>query len=234
MKEEMVQIFDTMGGAKYDESNQNFARISQNLIFLSDLVLKNLPEDARILCVGVGTGADIIDLASEHPNWRFVGIEPSAAMLQKCEEKLEQLGLMGRCELFHGYLSEYEHGENFDAVLCLFVMHFVVDLTERGSMYADMARALKPEGILIVSEISADFKSPNYPAALEDWRALHARGGAPVESLEKMDQTIEKVLGVIAPNQTEKLIQENGFKRPIPFFQSFLIRAWHADKSDRD
>lgn len=234
MKEEMVKIFDTMGGDKYDEGNRNFAPIAKNLSFLSGLVLKDLPQNARILCVGVGTGADIIDLSVEHPGWTFVGIEPAESMIKKCKEKLESADLLGRTELFHGFLSDYPERECFDAVICFFVMHFIKDLSERGQMYADMAKALKSEGILIISEISADFKSPNYPALLEDWKSLHAKGGAPVESLQKMDQTIEKVLGVIPGTHTEKLIQENGFNRPTPFFQSFLIRAWHAEKADRD
>ena len=50
--------------------------------FLIGLVLKELPTDARILCVGVGTGAEIFSLAEEYPEWTFVGVDPSADMLE--------------------------------------------------------------------------------------------------------------------------------------------------------
>ena len=107
------------------------------------MILKDLPENARIISVGIGTGADIIELAKNNPKWSFVGIEPAKAMLDECERKLEKAGVLGRCTLFHGYLEEYESTEEFDAILCLFVMHFLKDLSSRSQMMASFAKKLK-------------------------------------------------------------------------------------------
>lgn len=230
MKEEMVKIFENMGGESYDKGNSLFHPINNNLQFLMMLILKDLPQEARILCVGVGTGADIIDLAKANKGWHFVALDPAASMLKKCEEKLGAEQLLNRCELFQGYLEDYKTTEKFDAVICLFVMHFVKDLSERAQMYQKMASLLKERGTLIVTEISADFNSSEYKLQLENWKALHGHGGAPNEKLQNMSKVIEEQLGVITAETTEKLIRDNGFKSLATFFQSFLVKGWVALK----
>lgn len=230
MKEKMVQIFDEMGGVSYDQGNSLFYPVNNNLHFLNMLVLKDLPVDARILCVGVGTGADIIDLAKVNKGWRFVGIEPAGSMLKRCEDKLKTERLNDRCELVHGYLADFKSEEKFDAVLCLFVMHFVKDMEERARMYSDMSGYLKIDGRLIVTEISAEFESENYRFLLENWKSLHAHAGAPKDKLEGMSKVIEEQLAVVSPKVTEKMIESNGFAKAVCFFQSFLIKGWYAFK----
>lgn len=49
----------------YDEKNQQLAPIADNMHFLIRLILKKMaPARARVLCVGVGTGAEIFSLAN--------------------------------------------------------------------------------------------------------------------------------------------------------------------------
>ena len=42
--------------------------------FLIRLLLEGLSPKARVLCVGVGIGAEVLSLAAAHPEWRFLGI----------------------------------------------------------------------------------------------------------------------------------------------------------------
>src|SRR5690606_38283221 len=89
----MVKIFEEMGGDQYDKNNSHFQSIHHNLQFLIKLVLSELPDTARVLCVGVGTGADLIDLATEKTKWSFVGIDPAESMLKTCEQKVKDKNL---------------------------------------------------------------------------------------------------------------------------------------------
>jgi tRNA (cmo5U34)-methyltransferase len=231
MKEDvMVQIFEDMGGDLYDQNNASFKTVTDNIQTLNKLILKDLAHDARILSVGIGTGADIIELGERNPGWSFVGVEPAKAMLDKCESKLADKGLLERCTLVHGYLEDLDSTEQFDAVLCLFVMHFIKDMQKRAQMIASFSDRLKEGGILIQTEISVDTKSREYGQLIENWKATHSLTGASEEKLEKIPNSIEEVLGVISPLRTTKLLEENGFENPVQFFQVFLIRGWYARK----
>ncbi|CBW26031.1 conserved hypothetical protein [Halobacteriovorax marinus SJ] len=225
-----VELFEEMGGENYDNSNKRFKPISDNLHFLNNLILRDLPNDAVILCVGVGTGADIIHLAKENEGWQFVGIDPSSAMLERCVANLKSEGLEHRCELFHGHLSDYKDNEKFDAVLSLFVMHFIEKLSLREKVYEDIYSLLKLGGRLIVSEISADFSSNDYPSLLEDWCRLQYTSGPKNESAQRVKDVVENTLEVLSSKETKDMMKRCGFNDVTEFFQSFLIKAWHATK----
>ena len=81
-----------------------------------------------------------------------------------------------------------------------------------------------------MAEISANFAAPEYPGQFKDWQALHGHAGSPPEKLDLMPQVLREQLGVIGPEETQHLMLQSGFQAPIPFFQSFLARGWHAVK----
>lgn len=60
-------FFDREMAEAYDRRNSGLQPIADSLHFPMGLVLDRLPEQARILRVGVGTGADILALANDRP-----------------------------------------------------------------------------------------------------------------------------------------------------------------------
>jgi tRNA (cmo5U34)-methyltransferase len=220
------RFFDQDMADAYDRRNSALAPISTNLHFLLRMVLADLPVDARVLCVGVGTGAEILSLAATFPGWFFVGVDPSAEMLAVGRRRLEQAGVMHRCELIHGYV-ESAPGEAFDAVVSLLVAHFVKG-QDRPRFYAAIHDRLRPGGRFVSAEISGDLDAPEFPAMLEDWKQVQTLMGATPQSLEKLGGMMRDTLGVLGPEETQALWRAAGFAMPIPFFQSFMIRGWHA------
>ena len=212
----------------YDRRNAGLRPISDCLHFLMRLALASLPGQARVLCVGVGTGAEIFSLAAERPGWSFVGVDPSSEMLDVARHRLSEAGILDRCELVEGYVDDVAE-EGFDVVVSLLVAHFV-QLEARPAFYRGIYDRLTPGGHFVSAEISGDLDSAAFPAMLEDWKQVQTLMGANEESLASLDQTLRDVLGVVGPAETQALWRDAGFPVPVPFFQAFMIRGWHAQR----
>ncbi|MBK6920079.1 MAG: class I SAM-dependent methyltransferase [Deltaproteobacteria bacterium] len=210
---------------QYDERNRALAPIGEHMHFLVALLLDALPSDAEILCVGVGTGAEVLSLAAAFPGWRFVGVDPSAAMLEVCRDRLAAAGVQDRCELRHGYVHEMPDAPRFDAVLSMLVGHFV-PTSERGDYYAALVQRARPGGTVVNVEVSCDLDAPELPAMLEAWAQLQRRMGAPPESLVDLPARMRSMLAILPHAAIEALLREAGIAVPVRFLQSFLITGW--------
>lgn len=225
----MTDFFTKTAAQTYDEKNSRLAPIADNMHFLIRLIVKDLPAQSRILCVGVGTGVEIVSLAKEYPGWSFVGVDPSADMLEVCRERLEQAGILDRCELIEGYVSDVPTDKPFDAVLSVLVGHFV-PRGERKDFYQNMHLRLKNGGYFINTQISFDLDAEAFPSMLQNWKHVQALMGATPESLEALPNILRNVLTVLPPAETEEHMRAAGFASPIQFFQSFMIVGWYGRK----
>lgn len=231
MSDKASEFFNQKVAEAYDERFSKISPVRDNLNLLIRLVLEDLPADARILCVGVGTGIEVVELANAYPQWRFTGVEPSASMLDVCRSKLTRAGLIDRCELVHGYVSDLPPGGAFDAVLCLLVTQFVTDAAQRQKMFDDMAAQLRAGGYLINAEISGDMSSAKFRDIFEKWKAMHRYAGARAQDAENMFNALKEHVAVVPPAAIERHLKSSGFSQPVQFFQSLLIHAWYARKN---
>ena len=212
----------------YDQRNSGLKPISDCLHFLMRLVLTKLPQRANVLCVGIGTGAEILSLAAERPDWSFVGVDPSSEMLEVGRRRFEEANISDRCQLIQGYVQDVSD-TNFDAVVSLLVAHFI-QLENRPTFYQAIHDRLRPGGVFVSAEISGNLDGPVFPAILEDWKQVQMLMGATKESLATLEETLRNVLGVVPPEATEALWHEAGLSRPVPFFQAFMVHGWHAQR----
>lgn len=213
----------------YDEKNAQLAPIGDNMHFLIRLILKNAPTQAKALCVGVGTGAEILSLSKAFPNWSFVGVDPAIGMLDVCRERLKDAGVLDRCELIHGYVQDVPNRENFDVALSVLVGHFV-KRDERLNFYKAMVDRLRIGGYLVNTEISYDLDSEEFPLMLENWKEVQSLMGATPESLANLSQMLREMLTVLSPEEVARLIKQIGIQAPVRFFQSFMISGWYGIK----
>ena len=225
----MTNFFNKTASASYDEANKILLPISENMHFLIRLILKDLPDDARILCVGVGTGAEIFSLAEAHPKWSFVGVDPSPDMLEVCQDRLREAGIADRCTLVEGYVQDIEEGEQFDAVLSILVGHFV-QREERQAFYEHMYARVKKRGYLVDTEISCDFDAKDFPQAMRNWGDVQILRGASEESIQKLPEQLQSTLAVLPPTEIERMLTTCGIEVPVHFFQAFMIHGWYGLK----
>lgn len=223
-------FFANEAARRYDERNSKLAPISDCLHFLIRLALRELPAKSKVLCVGVGTGAEILSLAQAFPQWSFTALDPSLDMLNVCQERLRQAGVLERCSLVHGHVQDLPRTESFDAALSLLVAHFV-KRDERLSFFRNMTDRLLPGGHLVNAEISFDLESPEFPAMLKNWEGVQTLMGATPESLATLPAQLRDMLCVLPPGETEDLLRQSGLSMPTRFFQAFMICGWLGQKA---
>jgi tRNA (cmo5U34)-methyltransferase len=231
MNKPPVDFFTKEAAEHYDARNSRLNRISDCLHFLIGLLLRDLPVKSRILCVGAGTGAEILYLSQIFPQWRFVALDPSLPMLDLCRKRMVDAGVAERCEFIHGYVGELRGHDNFDAVLSVLVAHFVTH-DERPGFYREMTQRLRSGGSLVNAEISFDLDSAEFPAMLKGWEAVQTLMGGTPEYLAALPKQLKDMLTVLPPAETELLLRQSGIAVPLRFFQALMICGWHGTKAE--
>ncbi|MBW4666332.1 MAG: class I SAM-dependent methyltransferase [Cyanomargarita calcarea GSE-NOS-MK-12-04C] len=224
-------IFDQERASSYDERFAKLAPLRDALHLLIHLVLSELPADARILCVGVGTGSELINLAQRFPEWQFTAVEPAAPMLDICRQRAEEYGIASRCTFHEGYLDSLPASPCFDAATCLLVSHFFVQLPERRNFFSQIASRVCPNGYLVSSDLSSDMSTPAYKSLLEVWLRMLKYSEVPAEEIEKFRASYGRDTAVLPPLEVESIIASSGFDTPVLFFQTLLIHAWYAKRT---
>ncbi|MDO9181003.1 MAG: class I SAM-dependent methyltransferase [Bacteriovorax sp.] len=213
----------------YDQSNNHIVPIYENLHYLIKILLSEVAPNSKILCIGVGTGSEIIELAEAFPKFTFVAVDPSESMLEVCREKLKKLNLLDRCELIHGYVEDVQELEGFDGALCLLVLHHTT-LEDRTKIITGIFKCLKTTGYFICAEISFDLTSSAFGDIIEKWQSMIRRSGSQEGKIQNLPRMMKEHLFIQAPSEVELILVSSGFLNPIQFFQALLIRAWYARK----
>ena len=224
-----LDSFEKERAKSYDQSNGHLTLIFENLHYLIRIILSENSPSSKILCVGVGTGNEIIELAKAFPKFTFVAVDPSLSMLEVCQDKLEKLNLLDRCKLIHGYIDDVPETNDFDAALCLLVLHHTSP-ENRTKIIKGIFKRLKGAGHFICAEISFD-NSPNiYGDIIEKWKSLNRLSGSCEEKVQSLPKMMKEHLSIQTPSEVESIMMNCGFSVCIQFFQALLIRAWYARK----
>jgi tRNA (cmo5U34)-methyltransferase len=229
--QESTIVFDQERASNYDKRFAKLAPIRNALHLSIRLVLSELPNDARILCVGVGTGAELIDLAQAFPQWKFVAVDPAKPMLDICRQKAEEYGIASRCTFHEGTLDTLPALDPFHAATCLLVSHFFTQQEERRNFFRQIAARLLPDGYLVSADLASDMSSSTYQSLLKVWVRMLRYSEAPAEEIEKFLASYGRDAAIIPTQEVATIIASSGFHTPVLFFQTLLIHAWYAKRT---
>ena len=129
------------------------------------LLAERVPDDGRLLIVGAGGGLETRALAGAQPNWRFVGVDPSTAMLDLARA-VAGPAAGDRLTLIEGTVSDAPAGP-FDAATCILVLGLIADDGNKLATLREVHRRLKATGPCVLG----DQGSPRAPP--EAARRLH-------------------------------------------------------------
>lgn len=224
---ELDALFDQQA-AGYDAQWARMAPIRESLLFLLEAVFTDLPENARLLCVGAGTGAEIAHLAQRFPRWRFLALDPSQRMIDACRARAERDGFADRCEYHAGLVETLPETEGFDAATCFLVSQFLLDPAARTAFFAAIARRLRSDGMLAWADLAWDTAAADYPAMLRLWLRTMSGAGLDDAAIERMRTAYASDVAVLAPDRVASLVVAAGFDAPLRFHQAGMIHGWCA------
>lgn len=224
-------VYSEKCAASYDKGWAKIAATRDALDLLIRIVLSELPDEARVLCVGLGTGSELLALASAYPNWHFTAVEPAAPMLDICRRRVEDSGLTWRCTFHNGYLDTLPVSEPFHAATSLLVSHAIMDNAERSRYFGQIAARRRPQGFLINADLASNRNSPAYQDFLGVWMRMLHFADVPDEEAAKYRAAYGTTAALLPPAEVAAIIATGGFDAPVQFFQSLLMHAWYARRS---
>lgn len=219
--------FDQQQAANYETRWAPIMALRESLHLQMRLILHGLPAAARVLCVGAGTGAEVLALARAFPGWRFTAVDPSAPMLEVCRQRATEAGIADRCEFHACYTHELLPGEPYDAATSILVSQFITDRAKRVGFYRELAARLRPAGWLVTADLTT---SPNgqHEGLYAVWQQMMRHVGATEEQITAMLAAYGRDVAMPHASELEALLAEGGFAHPVHFSQSLLIHAWFA------
>jgi tRNA (cmo5U34)-methyltransferase len=188
------------------------------------LLAEAVPEEGSVLVIGAGGGLELKVFADAHPQWRFVGVDPSAEMLNLARATLG--ALVDRVECHEGYVDTAPEGP-FDGATCLLTLHFLA-AEERLRTLVEIRRRLKPGAPLIVAHHSFPQSDQGKLRWLHRYAAFAAASGIPGAQAESSISMMGSRLPALAPETDEALLVEAGFSNVELFYAGFTFRGWIA------
>lgn len=230
MQQQPHKPFGKEHASQYDKQFARLSPMRDALHLIVGAIFSELPADARILCVGAGTGLEILYLAQKFPGWRFMAVDPSGHMLEVCRQRMQENGISSRCEFHEGYIDSLPPAEPFDAATSLLVSQFILSKEERSKYFRSIAEHLKPGGLLANADLASDIKSDLYESLLAVWLRLMKGAEILPETIENFRTAYSRDVALLPPHEVSGIIESGGFNTPVLFFQSVLIHAWYAKK----
>ncbi|OZC02970.1 class I SAM-dependent methyltransferase [Rubricoccus marinus] len=224
-KDELVAVFDKQAKG-YDAQWEGMAPLRDALYLLVKTAFVGLPTNARVLCVGVGTGVELAYLARSFPAWRFTAVEPSGTMLDVCRQRAEREGFASRCVFHQGYLDSLPTEDAHDAATCFLVSQFILDREARSGFFRGIAERLRPGGLLASSDLARGAGSDAFDVLLRAWLTLMAGADVSAEQVERSRKAYAKDVAVLHPSEVTAILRSGGFETPVQVFQAGLLHAW--------
>ncbi|MDH5824983.1 class I SAM-dependent methyltransferase [Luteimonas sp. RD2P54] len=188
------------------------------------LLAEAVPGAGRVLVLGAGGGLELRAFAAARPQWRLVGVDPSAAMLALAATTLGDLA--PRVELIEGYVDAAPTGP-FDGAACLLTLHFL-EPAERLRTLRALRRRLRPGAPLVVAHHSFDTTDAGKQRWLRRYAAFASPSGTLDAGAEAAIAAMRARLPVMAPEAEVALLEEAGFAGVELFYAGFTFRGWVA------
>jgi len=173
----------------------------------------------QIYDLGCSTGTTLVNLDSAvPPDVRFVGVDNSEEMLQRCRAKLGQQGVQRECELIHADLNRGVLIENASMVLMVLTLQFVRPL-HRDTLLRTIHQGLNENGCLILVEKLLGEHSLFNRMFIEYYYEMKKRNGYSELEIAQKREALENVLIPYTLLENRETLLRVGFHQCDVFFK---------------
>lgn len=163
------------------------------------------------------------------PSVRFVGLDNSRAMLDKCREKLEKVGVRRPLELVDVDMNEGVHIEDASVVCLILTLQFIRPL-RRERLIADIFKGMRPNGcLLLVEKVLGEDSIFNRQFIKYYYEMKRQHGYSELEISQKRE-ALENVLVPYKSLENRELLLNAGFSAVDIFFKWYNFAGYIAVK----
>lgn len=197
---------------------------------MAELVADHAKEDSDVYDLGCSTGTTMIGMDTMvNQNIRFIGVDDSQEMLDKCKSKLMELGFSRPYELRCANLGQGVKIENASVVVLCLTLQFVRPIY-RENVLKDIYEGLNPGGVLILIEkILAEENSFNRDFINYYYNYKRRNSYSEMEISQKRE-ALENVLVPYKLNENITLLKDKGFAHCEVFFKWYNFAGLIAVK----
>lgn len=209
---ETAAVFDNM----LDRSVPFYGEIQR---MICEIALDFAADATRVYDLGCSTGTTLLGLAELlPPAVDIVGVDSSAAMLDKCRAKLAESGHDGRCQLLLEDLNQGVAIENASAVILNLTLQFIRPL-RREAIVRQIAAGLNANGCLILVEKVLGQSSTINCLFTKYYYEMKRRNGYSDMEIAQKREALENVLIPYRFEENQELLLRNGFTACDVFFR---------------
>jgi len=175
--------------------------------------------DSAVFDLGCSTGTTFANIHPYlEPSVRFVGLDNSQEMLDKCRAKLLEAGVTRPLDLRCRDLNEGADVEDASVVALVLTLQFIRPLN-RTKLLADIYRGLRPQGCLILVEKVLAEESLFNRLFIKYYYDLKRREGYSDTEIAQKREALENVLIPYKLQENIKLLRDSGFREVDVFFK---------------
>ncbi len=221
--EPVAQVFDDML-----ERSVPFYKECQQMVI--DLALNFAQKNSAVYDLGCSTGTllrHLVRTIPEKQKIRFVGLDNSAAMLNKARGKLK--GYLKRCKLVEADLESAFELADASVVIMNYTLQFIPP-KRRAAMLKKIYQGLRPGGgLILIEKVRGESEGLN-DLFVEQHHAYKRSQGYSKLEIAKKREALEKVLIPLKPGKHRDLLVGAGFRQVDVFFKWFNFAGFLASK----
>ncbi len=210
--EDVAVVFDDML-----ERSVPFYAETQRMI--SEMAADFAAEGTNLYDLGCSTGTTLLNLDAVVPRQvRFIGVDNSPEMLQRCRAKLAAHGFHRDHELMCADLNDGIHIENASMVLMVLTLQFIRPLY-RDKLVEQILRGLNHNGCLILVEKVIGEDSLFNRHFIKYYYEMKRRNGYSTLEISQKREALENVLVPYKLLENREMLIRTGFRYCDAFFK---------------